>query len=169
MKNILAFAAVLCLVATTAFAGPKAGQWGVGIAQFSYAGMDGDSSNVNMSYGLDDASAVSFSLGFQGGLGLAGDGKAGKAIAVGAEYRMYKANSGKVSPFMAPHIALSGDTDAFGDTMAVNLGVGLGGEYWHNDNISIDASAGLSISHDAGADATNLLAWTTGVGFNLYW
>ncbi len=167
MKNILAFAAVLCLVATASFAGPKAGQWGVGVETFSYAGMGGDDTNVNMSYGLDDASAVRVSIGFDGGMGLAGDLKSGKVLGLGVEYRMYKANSGKVSPFMAGSLDLSGDLDAFGDTMHAVVGGSIGGEYWYNDNISIDASFGVAIDHQK--DATNLTFGTTGVGFNLYW
>ncbi len=167
MRNILAFAAVLCLVATTAMAGPKAGQWGVGIDHFSYAGMAGDDTHANLSYGLDDASAVRVGLGFDGGMGLAGDAKAGKVISLAVEYRMYKANSGKVSPFMGVGLNLSGDFDAFGDTMHAVVGGSLGGEYWYNDNISIDASFGVAIDHQK--DATNLVFGTTGVGFNLYW
>ena len=172
MKKVLGFAAALMFVSSSAFAG-----MGINVSQFSLDGMAG-SGTAGVHYDLDDASAGRVNLG------IANEGdKMFKDIDLHVAYRMFSAKSGAVRPFMQGSLGVNNATD--GDNMGISVGGGLGGEWFYNDNISLELSTGLSFNMDkqagtpadpvTGAAATestsvnSVVTWTSGVGFNLYW
>ncbi len=180
MRKILIFAAVLMFVSSTAYAG-----MGINVSKFSLDGMGG-SDSVGIHYDLNDTSAVRVNLGIANAPDDDGKSAMFKDIDLRVAYRMFKAKSSAVRPFMQGHLSVDNVT---GDDMNLGLGAGIGGEWFYNDNISLELSTGLSFGmantpavaevKDASGAVTTAAAdkssvssistWTTGVGFNLYW
>jgi hypothetical protein len=180
MRKILIFAAVLMFVSSTAYAG-----MGINVSKFSLDGMGG-SDSVGIHYDLNDTSAVRVNLGIANAPDDDGKSAMFKDIDLRVAYRMFKAKSSAVRPFMQGHLSVDNVT---GDDMNLGLGAGIGGEWFYNENISLELSTGLSFGMattpgtpavaavgatpavpEVKSETTNSVSsWTTGVGFNLYW
>ena len=112
MKKILIFAAVLMFVSSTAYAG-----MGINVSKFSLDGMGG-SDSVGIHYDLNDTSAVRVNLGIANAPDDDGKSAMFKDIDLRVAYRMFKAKSSAVRPFMQGHLSVDNVT---GDDM--NLGL----------------------------------------------
>jgi hypothetical protein len=192
MKKVLGFSAALIFLSFSAYGHnqgrPAIVDWerpamGIHVSQFSLDGMAG-TAVAGVHYDLSDSSALRV------GLGIANEGPTMfKKIDIGLAYRMFGEKSGAVRPFIEGFLSVDNVSNV--DAMGISVGAGFGGEWFYNDNISLELSTGLgfnmvkdaAIPADIGTgtaeepefpavaatSVNSVVTWTSGVGFNLYW
>lgn len=145
MKNTLTILLLLAATVSLSAQIQKGSLMLGGTVGFNYLGADGDgatSVNVtpNLGYFISDQIAIGSSLGFAL---VVSDGESSSAFGLSPFGRYYNNGTGRNRFFGQVKIGvLTGDSDFADDSAAWLFGLGIGADFFLNDNVAIEALLG---------------------------
>lgn len=146
-------------------ASTSAAKWGVGTT-FPTGG-DGQYANFLMNLSADNW----LNLGVSVRIDKAGEG-ADTVFGIGARagYRMYRAQVGRVRPYIEPFIGVDiGDAGEAGDTLGLLLGAQLGVSFQVMDQFTLGAGVGMAAGFGDSFKSVSISTYTPSLNATFWW
>jgi hypothetical protein len=125
-------------------------------------------------YNLGGHNYLDIGLGFDVDIEMPDEGDTETELAVNVllGYRMYRALTGRIRPFLEPYLLFRwADNDALGNPLGAGVGGRLGVDFELFDQFTLGASLGaqLDFTHDDDSDDIGFALYTTAIAATFWW